>query len=208
MSRSAAIVLLAREDREVLERWARGAKTEQRLALRGRAILAAASGTATGAIARREGIQAAMVSKWRSRFARRGLAGLQDERRPRAKRLYDEGTEQQSLDQLHDIGAVEDFAQFGSEGEERNHLLPNAPPALRDGGIFFCSGAAVSSRPKARNSGCGLMTELRNRICTCPCNQAICSKSLLNLRNRGEFSSSKRLFAPQPVSFGEKTNRC
>jgi transposase len=100
MSKHATAVVLAPEDREVLERWARGAKTEQRLALRGRIILAAASGTTTGAIARREGIRTATVSKWRTRFARRGLAGLQDEPRPGAKRLYDERTERRILQKL------------------------------------------------------------------------------------------------------------
>jgi hypothetical protein len=38
------------EDRGVLEGWVRGAKTEQRLALRGRIILAAAAGGSCRAI--------------------------------------------------------------------------------------------------------------------------------------------------------------
>ena len=73
------------EDREVLESWVKGAKTEQRLALRGRIILAAAAGRSGRAIARAEGIRPATVSKWCGRFSRRGIAGLQDAARCGAK---------------------------------------------------------------------------------------------------------------------------
>src|SRR5258707_3598509 len=44
---------------------------------------------------------------------------------------------------LDGIGGVEDFTQVRREGEERYHLLPVAPPALRDGRIFLPPGAAV-----------------------------------------------------------------
>ena len=52
------------------------------------------------------------------------------------------------------IGGVEDFAQVRREGEERNHLLPVAPPALGDGRIFLPPGAAVKIlQPLARRRG-------------------------------------------------------
>ena len=47
------------------------------------------------------------------------------------------------VEALDGIGGVKDFSQLGSEGEERNHLLPIAPPALREGGIFLPPRAAV-----------------------------------------------------------------
>jgi len=92
-------VLMA-EDREVLESWARGAKTEQRLALRGRIILAAAAGKSTRAMARAEGVRPATVSQWCGRFARRGIAGLFDAPRSGAKRRYDDTTRQRILAKL------------------------------------------------------------------------------------------------------------
>lgn len=88
------------EDREVLESWVKGAKTEQRLALRGRIILAAAAGRSGRAIARAEGIRPATVSKWCGRFSRRGIAGLQDAARCGAKCRYDETTRQRILAKL------------------------------------------------------------------------------------------------------------
>ena len=72
MFKRAEPVVLTAEDRRVLESWTRGAKTEQRLALRARIILAAAAGQSGGAIARIEGVRPATVSQWCGRFARRG----------------------------------------------------------------------------------------------------------------------------------------
>lgn len=95
-------IVVTPEDREVLESWVRGAKSEQRLALRGRIILAAAAGSSSRAIARQQGIRAATVSKWRGRFARRGIAGLHDAARSGAKRRYDQTTRRRILAKLDD----------------------------------------------------------------------------------------------------------
>lgn len=100
MVKKAAPLGLMAEDRGVLEGWVRSAKTEQRLALRGRIILAAAAGRSSRAIARAEGVRAATVSKWRVRFTRRGVAGLLDAPRSGAKRRYDQTTERRILAQL------------------------------------------------------------------------------------------------------------
>jgi transposase len=100
MSKRATVVILSSEDRFTLERWVRSAKTEQRLAQRGRVILAAASGQSTTAIARAEGLRPASVSKWRVRFARVGLVGLQDAPRPGAVRRYGPATERRILAKL------------------------------------------------------------------------------------------------------------
>jgi transposase len=100
MFRRAEPLVVTAEDRGVLEGWVKGAKTEQRLALRARIILASAADRSGRAIARAEGIRPATVSKWCGRFGRRGIAGLQDAPRSGAKRRYDETTRQRILAKL------------------------------------------------------------------------------------------------------------
>ena len=97
MGKTATVVSLGGEDRVVLESWVRASTTEQRLAQRGRIVLAAADGTPTERIARRYGVRPATVSKWRTRFAARGLAGLQDAARPGRARRYDAEVERRVL---------------------------------------------------------------------------------------------------------------
>ncbi len=100
MSRKASPIILGQEDRAKLERWVRSAKTEQRLALRARVVLAAAAGETNLAIAEALRVRPARVSKWRVRFARAGLAGLFDAPRPGVKRRYDAATERRILARL------------------------------------------------------------------------------------------------------------
>src|SRR5438132_327074 len=93
MARRTAIVLSA-EERETLERWARRPKSAQALALRCRIILAAADGEMSKDIAARLGCRDTTVSKWRVRFAERGIDGLHDEPRPgQPRKLTDEEIE-------------------------------------------------------------------------------------------------------------------
>ena len=101
MGKSATVVELSEEDRAVLEGWVRASTTEQRLVQRGRIVLAAAAGTPTEHIARRYGVRAATVSKWRTRFAARGLAALQDAPRPGRARRYDAEVERRVLAALN-----------------------------------------------------------------------------------------------------------
>ncbi len=70
---------LTPDERETLERWARRPKSAQALALRCRIVLAAADGENTIDIAARLGCSRGTVSKWRGRFAERGLDGLHDD---------------------------------------------------------------------------------------------------------------------------------
>jgi transposase len=74
-------------DRLTLQSWARRPKTAQALALRARIVLAAADERASnGEIAAALGTHRHTVTKWRRRYAQRGLAGLTDEPRPGAPR--------------------------------------------------------------------------------------------------------------------------
>ena len=77
----------------MLESWQRKASGEPRMAFRARVILAAAGGASTEDIAEELGGRPATVSKWRTRFARRKLAGLGDAPRAGRPRRYDEETE-------------------------------------------------------------------------------------------------------------------
>jgi len=95
MARPAAPVVLSDDEREILQRLARRPKTAQRRALRARIVLACAAGRAIGAVAEDLGVTPATVSKWRGRYAREGLDGLDDEPRPGAPRkITDEKVEE------------------------------------------------------------------------------------------------------------------
>jgi hypothetical protein len=74
------------EDKEKLTLLARRPKTAQRVALRARIILRAASGQLNQEIARGLGVTGATVGKWRERFRIEGMEGLADEPRPGAPR--------------------------------------------------------------------------------------------------------------------------
>lgn len=93
----ATVITLTDQERATLERWARGGRTEQRLALRSRIVLAAADGAKTKDIAARLRIWAWLVSKWRGRMARHGLAGLGDAPRSGQPRRYTAQTERRVL---------------------------------------------------------------------------------------------------------------
>ena len=77
---------LEREEREVLEGWARRRKTAQGLALRARIILLAAENRSNSAVSEYLHTTRVTVGKWRSRFLEQRLDGLVDEPRPGAPR--------------------------------------------------------------------------------------------------------------------------
>jgi transposase len=67
------------------------------MVFRARVILKAAKGQDTKFIAEGLNVRPATVSKWRTRFAKHGLPGLQDAPRPGALKQYDESTEKRIL---------------------------------------------------------------------------------------------------------------
>jgi transposase len=93
-------VILSDDERRALEGKVRAPSTEQREAFRARILLAAADGQPSVAIAKREGVRPATVSKWRQRFAKLGLAGLSDAERSGPPVRYDEAVERRVLAKL------------------------------------------------------------------------------------------------------------
>lgn len=90
--RKAREVSVSDEDREVLERWLRRRTSSQALAQRARIVLGAGDGLTNREIAAREGCVVDTVTKWRGRYADRGLDGLLDEPRVGAPRKIDDAT--------------------------------------------------------------------------------------------------------------------
>jgi len=79
-------IVISDAERETLERWIRRPKTAQALATRARIVLGCGEGKANWAVAEAVGVTAWTVSKWRGRFAAKGVDGLLDEPRPGAPR--------------------------------------------------------------------------------------------------------------------------
>jgi transposase len=87
-------VVLADDERETLERWARRHTSAQALALVCRIVLACAEGGSDVAVAKRLGLHRDTVGKWRNRFIDRRLDGLHDEPRPgKPRSIGDEDVE-------------------------------------------------------------------------------------------------------------------
>src|SRR5680860_745068 len=88
------------EDRATLESWIRATTPEQRLVLRARIILALARGQTNREVAEELSIRPATVSKWRTRFATKGIGGLADAPRSGKPPTYTEEAERRVLSQL------------------------------------------------------------------------------------------------------------
>ena len=91
---------LTDHERTTLEIWVRGPRTQQRFVQRARIVLEAATGKTTKDVATLLHTRPATVSKWRTRFAKNRLKGLDDAPRPGKPRVYDETTERRILAQL------------------------------------------------------------------------------------------------------------
>lgn len=104
-------ITLTEDERRTLDGWTRAGSTEQRYAQRAQFVLAAARGEGTTSIARRCGVRPATVSKWRTRFAARRVAGLEDAPRPGAPVRYGRATEQRILAVL-DLAPPRGYARW------------------------------------------------------------------------------------------------
>jgi transposase len=91
---------LTDEERSQLESWVRKTTTEQRMVQRASIVLEGAAGKTSKEIALMLKLRAATVSKWRTRFYRNRLAGLDDAPRPGKTAKYDMTTEKRILAQL------------------------------------------------------------------------------------------------------------
>ena len=86
--RRAIAIQMSESERMTLEQWARGRKTPARLVLRARIVLAAAEGRENQEIATAYGSDPHTVARWRKRFAKDRLAGLEKDA-PRSGRPAD-----------------------------------------------------------------------------------------------------------------------
>ena len=100
MARPAAVIRLSAEEEKVLKQFLRSGTSEQRLVERARIVLLASQGHGSGEIAAMLRTRPARVSKWRRRFERLRLAGLQDAERSGKPRHYDQASERRILAQL------------------------------------------------------------------------------------------------------------
>jgi transposase len=89
--RIAPCITLNDDQRETLQRWARGRSTPARLVVRARIVLAAAEGKENQTIAAELGVDRPLVGRWRKRFFEKGLAGIEKDAprggRPRSTRI-------------------------------------------------------------------------------------------------------------------------
>ena len=88
-NRAAAALGLREGDREVLARLTRATSGRAGLAQRARIVLLAAEGESNTAIAGKVGVSRPTVIGWRSRYAERGLPGLDDDQRSGRPRTID-----------------------------------------------------------------------------------------------------------------------
>ena len=75
--RVAPTVSLTDDQRQELERWARGRSVEHRLVMRAKIVLLAAAGKQNKDIGVELGLSAPTVQLWRDRFVNAGLEGIE-----------------------------------------------------------------------------------------------------------------------------------
>src|SRR3984885_9331205 len=100
MAKNAAVITLTTEEEQTLKEWLRKGTAEARMVERARIILACNEGLGTDDVAKKLGTRPARVSKWRQRFAKNRLDGLEDAQRSGKPRQYDDRTEKRVLEQL------------------------------------------------------------------------------------------------------------
>ncbi len=92
---TAVAIELTEDERALLEGFTRRRRSAHGLAQRSRIVLEAADGRTNSEIAERLGVSRPTVTRWRRRFAERGVDGLVDEPRPgRPRTITDEHVEE------------------------------------------------------------------------------------------------------------------
>ena len=81
MPKTAVHLTVDHEDAATLRRWTRSTSVRAGLAMRARIVLLAADGHTNTEIAARVGCSRQAVVRWRGRYARHGLDGLEDQPR-------------------------------------------------------------------------------------------------------------------------------
>src|SRR6516162_10102035 len=146
-------VRLGRKDRAVLEARLRASTTPQRDVFRARIVLLAAQGRSTRSIARELQTMPRTVSLWRGRYAREGLAGLEERQRPGLKPKYGEETGRRILAVL-DTPPPAGFAGW---------TAPLIAQALQDVHEQYL---ALSARPQGRSRRAEVVVrERRSGVC-------------------------------------------
>lgn len=84
--RVAPTITLSDDDRRVLRSWSGGRATPARLVQRARIVLMAADGSENIDIAREVGTDRQTVGRWRTRFAKEGIAGIKKDRPGRGRK--------------------------------------------------------------------------------------------------------------------------
>lgn len=84
--RVAPTIMLSDEDRRTLRSWSGGRSTPARLVQRARIVMMAADGSENIDIAREVGTDRQTVGRWRTRFAKEGLAGIKKDRPGRGRK--------------------------------------------------------------------------------------------------------------------------
>ncbi|MCP5274254.1 MAG: IS630 family transposase [Burkholderiales bacterium] len=97
MPRKAIEITLTQDQKEQLEKIVRSHSAERRLVERAEIILSCAFGKQNQEIAQEYGTSEARVGKWRKRFARYGIAGLEDEQRPGKPKQFGEDFKEKLL---------------------------------------------------------------------------------------------------------------
>jgi len=100
MARPAAGIQLSEDEEKTLGQWVRAGSTEHRKVERARIVLLASQGRSTDQIAQALKTRPARVSKWRQRFARHRLEGLEDSVRSGKPPRYNADTEKRILTRL------------------------------------------------------------------------------------------------------------
>jgi transposase len=100
MAKRATPIVLTEDEAGLLKGWLRKGTVEVRMAERARIILLCHEGWSTEEIAEKLDTRPARVSKWRQRFAKQRIDGLQDGERSGKPRRYDQKAEKRVLAQL------------------------------------------------------------------------------------------------------------